>query len=108
MGVLKDLRIWKTVRTQEQIQDNMFTPLLGEREDLIAYYSCDAESETEVLDQSLNRNHLTFFKADKRITLPFRVSKAPISLDIPQIQSALSNDRTVYHDVLHSQPGVQE
>ncbi|MGI0494679.1 LamG-like jellyroll fold domain-containing protein [Alkalinema pantanalense CENA528] len=107
-GILKDLRIWKTMRTLEQLQDNMFTPLLNEREDLIAYYSCDAESETQVLDQSFHRNHLTFIKVDQPITPPFRISKAPISLDIPQIQSALSSERTVYHDILHSQPSVQE
>jgi Concanavalin A-like lectin/glucanases superfamily len=109
-GVFKDLRIWKTVRTQEQLQDSLFTPVLGEREDLLAYYSCNAESKTEVLDQSLNGYNLTFFKPGQpiAITPPFVISKAPIGNDIPQIQSVLNTAKNVYHEILHSQPGVQE
>jgi PKD repeat protein len=40
-GELEEVRIWKTVRTAEQIQDNLFRRLTGEKEDLIAHYTFD-------------------------------------------------------------------
>ncbi|MEU4845933.1 LamG-like jellyroll fold domain-containing protein [Streptomyces gilvosporeus] len=41
-GVLEEVRIWRTARTQEQVLDNLFTRLRGEKEDLIAYWSRSA------------------------------------------------------------------
>lgn len=108
IGAIKELRVWKTVRTQEQFQDNLFTPLLDEREDLIAYYPCNADNDTKLLDQSLNGNHLVFARSGQRMLPPYAVSRAPVGLDIPQIQVALSDVRTTYHDVLHRQPSAQE
>ena len=43
-GQIEELRIWKIIRTQEQIQDNLFTRLKGEKENLIAYYTFDEDN----------------------------------------------------------------
>ncbi|MEB3192238.1 MAG: LamG-like jellyroll fold domain-containing protein, partial [Snowella sp.] len=52
-GIMEEVRIWKVARTQEQIQDNLFSRIKGEKQDLIANYTFDLESQTELFDQSL-------------------------------------------------------
>lgn len=37
-GEMDEVRIWRTVRTREQIRDNLFTRLQGMSPDLAAYY----------------------------------------------------------------------
>ena len=44
-GQLDELRIWSTVRTTEQLQDNLFRGLTGEQESLVAYYTFDLHSD---------------------------------------------------------------
>ena len=101
-GTLEELRVWRTVRTQEQIQDNLFLRLLGEKEDLTAYYTFD-QVETAVLqDHSFRGNHLPVEAA------AFVVSDAPISYDSYQVRNALLAVKTAFHDKIHAQPGVQE
>jgi hypothetical protein len=107
-GELEDLRIWKTARTQEQIQDNLFRRLLGEQNDLIAYYTFDLDSErakqalTTLYDLSSQGNDLTITGAS------YLLSTAPISDDAPMVRSALAGVRTNFHGLIQSQPGVQE
>ncbi|MGE7435092.1 LamG domain-containing protein [Kitasatospora sp. NPDC001175] len=43
-GVLEEVRIWRTARTHEQLLDNLFTRLKGEKEDLVAYWPFDRDS----------------------------------------------------------------
>lgn len=106
-GLIEETRIWKVARTQEQITDNLFTRLLGDRDDLIAYYTFDAESKTEIKDQSLRGQHLTLVNCPDPMNT-FALSTAPISSDIAQVRSALAGVKTAFQDVIHSQPGVQE
>jgi hypothetical protein len=101
-GTLEELRIWRTARTQEQIQDNLFLRLLGGKEDLIAYYTFDRGEGKQLRDYSFRGNHLTTEGA------AFVVSDAPISYDTYQIRNALLGVRTDFHVKIHSQPGVQE
>ncbi|WP_143587941.1 LamG domain-containing protein, partial [Streptomyces alboverticillatus] len=69
-GVLEEVRIWRTARTQEQVLDNLFTRLKGEKEDLIAYWSFDRASTDEsanvVRDEGLRGNDLTLHDAPRR------------------------------------------
>jgi hypothetical protein len=103
-GEMEEVRIWQRTRTQEQIQDNLFRRLLGEREDLIACYTFtpDAQAPTRLNDDSPRGNHLTIQGA----ALVF--STAPIGDDIPQVRSALAGVKTTFNDLLHSTPALQE
>ena len=105
-GTMEEVRIWKIARTQEQIQDNLFSRIKGEKQDLIANYTFDLESQTDLLDQSLIGNHLTLGLNDAK---PMSVlSTAPISEDTAIIRSALAGVKTQFHDTIHCSPGVQE
>ncbi|MCG3119888.1 MAG: hypothetical protein ALAOOOJD_02441 [bacterium] len=102
-GELEEVRIWKTARTPEQIQDSLFRRLNGELDSLIAYYTFDAETENQLRDQSLAGNHLTV-----EGTSLFILSTAPIGEDAPQVRSALAGVRTPFSGVIHSRPSVHE
>ncbi|MDQ3813834.1 MAG: LamG domain-containing protein [Armatimonadota bacterium] len=109
LGTSDEVRIWQVARTPEQIADNMFRHLLGEKEGLVAYYSFEDDTSTEVKDQSLRGNDLTRSipvapDAPSRTVL----STAPISNDAPQVRSALAGVKTAFQDVIASAPAVQE
>ncbi|MDB9313693.1 hypothetical protein PN462_11330 [Spirulina sp. CS-785/01] len=105
-GTMEEVRIWKVARTQEQIQDNLFSRIKGEKQDLIANYTFDKESPTELLDHSLIGNHLALGLGNAQ---PMSVlSTAPISNDTAIVRSALAGVKTQFHDTIHSCPGIQE
>ncbi|MEB3192538.1 MAG: hypothetical protein VKL42_19510, partial [Snowella sp.] len=91
---------------QEQIQDNLFSRIKGEKQDLIANYTFDLESQTELFDQSLMGNHLTLGVNESKPTSV--LSTAPISQDTAIIRSALAGVKTQFHETIHSSPAVQE
>lgn len=101
-GVLEETRLWKTTRTQEQIQDNLFRRVLGDRKDLLAYYQFDAGTDDQLPDCSGRANHLSVSNAD------WRISNAPVSYETPQVRSALAGVQTAFHGQIHSRPAVQE
>ncbi|MER5494562.1 LamG domain-containing protein [Streptomyces sp. NPDC002490] len=37
-GTLEEVRLWRTARTDEQVLDNLFTRLKGDKQDLLAYW----------------------------------------------------------------------
>ncbi|QHC24526.1 LamG-like jellyroll fold domain-containing protein [Streptomyces sp. GS7] len=109
-GVLEEVRVWRTARTQEQVLDNLFTRLRGEKEDLLACYSFDRASTDEgaglVQDEGLRGNHLTLPDAPRR---PAAVlSTAPVSSDTAQVRSALAAMRTPFHETISGAPAVGE
>ncbi|MEU1283600.1 LamG-like jellyroll fold domain-containing protein [Kitasatospora sp. NPDC005856] len=109
-GVLEEVRVWRTARTQEQVLDNLFTRLKGEKEDLIAYWSFDdasTDGSTRVVqDEGLRGNHLTVPAAPRR---PAAVlSTAPVSSDAAQVRSALAAMRTPFHERITGSPAVTE
>ncbi|PSJ26649.1 hypothetical protein B7P34_21870 [Streptosporangium nondiastaticum] len=109
-GILEEVRIWRTARTQEQVLDNLFTRLKGEKEDLIAYWSFDRASTDEsanlVRDEGLRGNDLTLPAAPAR---PAAVlSTAPVSSDTAQVRSALAAMRTPFHETVSGAPAVAE
>ncbi len=101
-GEMEEVRIWKIARKQEQVQDNLFRRLAGEKEDLIAYYTFDAEKSGKVSDHSFASNDLAIVNA------AFVFSTAPIGEDTPQVRSALAGIRTPFHGLLHGRVAVQE
>ncbi|MFE0042518.1 LamG-like jellyroll fold domain-containing protein [Streptomyces albireticuli] len=109
-GVLEEVRIWRTARTQEQVLDNLFTRLRGEKEDLIAYWSFDRASTDGsadlVRDEGLRGNDLTLAAGPRR---PAAVlSTAPVSSDTAQVRSALAAMRTPFHETVSGEPAVAE
>jgi len=105
-GVMEEVRIWKVARTQEQLQDNLFTRLKGEKEDLIANYTFDSDEEYRVLDYSLFSNHLAIAQGHNQPTSV--LSTAPIGDDTAQVRSALAGIETQFNGFLHSRPAIQE
>jgi len=51
-GNIDDVRIWNTVRTQTEIQDNMNTELTGSETGLVAYYKMNEGSGTTLTDSA--------------------------------------------------------
>ncbi|MEV0372467.1 LamG-like jellyroll fold domain-containing protein [Streptomyces sp. NPDC050636] len=110
-GILEEVRIWRTARTQEQLLDNLFTRLKGEKQDLIAYWTFDRASTDETAsllrDESLRGNHLALPAAGPQ--RPAMVlSTAPVSSDTAQVRSALAAMRTPFHETIDGSPAVTE
>ena len=53
-GEIDELRIWNDVRTESEINDNMFNELDGDEAGLVAYYKMSNGSGTTVSDNSSN------------------------------------------------------
>jgi hypothetical protein len=102
-GEMEEARVWQTTRTEEQIQDNLFLRIQGERENLVAYYTFDAESGDRISDHSLRGNHLRVLGGANCV-----LSTAPIGNDTPQVRSALAGIRTPFSGRIESAPAVQE
>ncbi|RPE36462.1 concanavalin A-like lectin/glucanase superfamily protein [Kitasatospora cineracea] len=107
-GTLEEVRIWRTVRTREQILDNLFTRLRGDKQDLLGYWTFDRDSTaaatTSVRDEGLRGNNLAFSPKRPRILL----STAPVSTDTAQVRSALADVRTPFHDTVAGAPAASE
>ena len=55
-GKIDEIRIWNNIRTQVQIQDNIYTELVGTESNLVAYYNFNAGRGTSLLDITTNNN----------------------------------------------------
>ncbi len=104
-GTIEETRLWKTVRTQEQILDNVFRQLMGEQDDLLAYYPYSLEAG-DILDDSGNGLGLAIVSPTPNTVR--QPSDAPISLDAPQVRNALGGTRTMFNQSIHSSPTVHE
>lgn len=102
-GELEEVRIWKTPRTREQIEDNLFRRINGEYDLLIAYYTFDAEEGDKLTDNALRGNHLKVEGTSNYI-----LSTAPVGDDAPIVRSALAGVRTPFSGFIHATPAVHE
>lgn len=117
-GELEELRIWKTKRNEEQIQDNLFRSLverkklgdqeiemIEEQEDLLAYYTFDANplNLRTIGDRSLLNNQLTVAENPTYV-----LSTAPISSDAPLVRSALAGMKNTFNGLVQTTPTVHE
>ena len=127
-GVLEEIRIWNLPRTAEQISDNGFTRLKGEREQLLANYTFDDKlpAQTDMAqkiihDSSQTAAHLTakgiFFDNIGHVLSKENLDKdnlrqvpstAPVSTETPQVRSILAGLHTDYNGTITSMPGVVE
>ncbi|MET8541361.1 LamG-like jellyroll fold domain-containing protein [Kitasatospora sp. NPDC004799] len=106
-GTLDEVRVWRTCRTREQILDNLFGRLRGERNDLVAYYPFDGASTTagaDVRDHGPRRNDLV-----RPATAPRNVvSTAPISTDTAEVRSALTGIASTFNTLVDATPAAAE
>ncbi|AOY81348.1 hypothetical protein BJP36_16990 [Moorena producens JHB] len=105
-GEMDEIRIWKTFRLQQQIQENLFTYVKGEKKDLIAYFSCNLTEDDNLLkDESFTGNDLTF-PTNGNNKPARKVSNAPIGDDIALVRSAIDGYTQQYQTVIHGFPSV--
>jgi len=101
-GQLEEMRIWHTARTGQQIRENMFHRLTGERDDLVAYYTFDAEPNARLIDEGPRGNDLVVQSG----TYP--VSTAPVGDDVPQARDVLGGVTTSFNVTIDGRPGTAE
>jgi len=70
-GLLDEIRIWNTTRTQSEIQNNMSTELNGDENGLIGYWNFNEGSGTTLTDQTSNDNDGTIYGATWSTDVPF-------------------------------------
>ena len=87
-GEIDELRIWNDVRTESEINDNMFNELDGDEAGIVAYYKCQW-SGTTVSDNSFNTYNGTMVNTS---TDDWVTSHAPIG----NLNSSYQTDVDVY------------
>ncbi|MDH4135670.1 MAG: LamG domain-containing protein, partial [Anaerolineae bacterium] len=80
-GCIDEVRLWDTVRTPEQLRDNMYRALFGGEEGLVGYWPLDEGEKTTVYDQTGNGQHGTV-KEEQWID-----STAPIGNEGPEVKN---------------------
>ena len=55
-GKVDEVRVWNDIRTQDEINDNMFTTLLGNEAGLVSYYKFDQNAESYLPDVAAKTN----------------------------------------------------
>ncbi|MFE3945844.1 LamG-like jellyroll fold domain-containing protein [Streptomyces sp. NPDC059118] len=110
-GELEEVRVWHTVRTEENILDNLFGRLRGERHDLIAAYSFDdasTEADTRQITDSGPRGlHLLLPKDKTKRPTPV-LSTAPVTGDTAEVQPVFVKTPSAYLATIETAPAVQE
>ncbi len=108
-GTLEEVRVWRTARGAEQISDNLFTRLKGDKEDLVGYWPFDRDSTTagatQVRDLGLRGNHLGVGAGTPPTVV---LSTAPVSTDTAAVRSAISGVRTAFHETIAAPPAAAE
>lgn len=110
-GLLDEVRVWRTARTGEQILDNLFTRLRGEREDIVAYYTFDrthGRSDDRVLDAGLRGALLEAAGPAGEKKIAYTFSTAPIGQDVALVRNALAGIETDFQDVAEGRLGAVE
>lgn len=111
-GTLEEVRLWRTARTPEQLLDNLFTRVKGDKQDLLAYWPFDTDSITAtadiVRDHSLRGNDLAIGTATASSRPQIVLSTAPVSTDTAAVRSALAGVRTAFHEPITASPAATE
>ncbi|MFJ5546808.1 LamG-like jellyroll fold domain-containing protein [Streptomyces sp. NPDC093225] len=110
-GVLEEVRIWRTARSEEQLLDSMFGRLTGEAADLLAYYPFDDESTTadaaELRDHGPRALHLALPPGADGRPDPL-MSTAPISSETPEVRPVFVTAQDRFVQTIGATPAVSE
>ncbi|MFI0980180.1 LamG-like jellyroll fold domain-containing protein [Streptomyces sp. NPDC021093] len=111
LGILEEVRVWRTARTEEQLLDNLHGRLTGDTADLLAYYPFDDESTdadaTQLLDHGPRGCHLPLSATAAEKPQPV-MSTAPISSDTPEVRSAFATGQPLFVQKITAAPSVSE
>ena len=111
LGVLEEVRVWRSARNEEQILDNLFGRLTGDNGDLLAYYPFDDESTetdaTELRDHGPRLLHLPL-GADPAAHPKPLMSTAPISSETPEVRSAFATGQPRFVQTVAAIPAAGE
>lgn len=89
-GLLKDIRIWNTARTQAEIQGNMNRALAGAEPGLLGYWKLSEGGGTTAYDSTANKKHGTIYNAawDTSSYYAFSGTRTSPPLDLSPVSSA--------------------
>ncbi|MCB0085920.1 MAG: hypothetical protein KDE47_33500, partial [Caldilineaceae bacterium] len=105
-GKLDDIRIWRDLRTQEEIYDNRFVLLGGNEPDLVGYWPIITASGNRLKDASGRGNHATIEPStDHKF---WQTAAAPISNELPQVRNILGGPQTAFVKTYVSSPDAIE
>ncbi len=89
-GKIDEFRIWNSVRTKQQIRDNMCHSLSGNEANLYAYYPCDDAYSANLNDLTANNNDGTWVNGNANNV---KLSGAPIgNSSVNKYGNAISAD----------------
>lgn len=83
-GNLREMRFWRTVRTQADAMADMLSPLIGDEENLVAYWPMNEGEGDTVFDQTEGMNHGTILGSPRWESgweFVFEPIEAPFALD---------------------------
>jgi len=63
-GLIDEVRVWNTAKTERQIQESMMGSLVGNESNLLAYYRMDQKDGTTLYDQTANAYNGTLTNMD--------------------------------------------
>lgn len=111
LGVLEEVRIWHSARSEEQILDNLFGRLTGDSADLLGHYPFDDESTeadaAELRDHGPSRLHLPLSTDSAARPQPL-MSTAPISSETPEVRPAFATGQPRFVQTIAGTPAVSE
>lgn len=103
-GDLNEVRIWDTVRTPEQIRDNIHRHLIDGEKGIVGYWPLnEGGSSTVAKDQSGNGNDFTGLNSSN-----WTSSNPPIGSESPVVQNILGGPVTGMEATIDSIPAVFE
>ncbi|MBI9033075.1 MAG: T9SS type A sorting domain-containing protein [Bacteroidales bacterium] len=92
-GDMDEVRVWNTVRTQEQLQQSMHLQLQGDEEGLVAYYNFNTAQDELIPDMSINGFDGTLANFD-HVSTSWSVSAAPVG---DPIMSEMQNVGAIWY-----------
>jgi len=101
IGQLAEMRIWRTARTTQEVQDNLFGRLTGDASDLVADYRFDAAPGVQ--DHGPRGNGLPVSTGARYV-----VSTAPIAEDSPVARNAVLGLASRFQQNVSSSPCAVE
>jgi hypothetical protein len=77
-GIIKEIRIWNTARSQTQIQKTMGKQLNGNEAGLVGYYPLTELNGQIAHDKTIKANHGTIYGASSLFASPWNVAPRPV------------------------------